>query len=84
MAEMDPTSCRIETLIGSLLCMMTAYRRNACRRLALSIAIHLDCLAHHPDADDSVRRIASGMCGEWKRACPSATGAGVKFSNAVH
>lgn len=76
MQSLDPTSCRLETLIGSLLYMMTAYPRHACPRLALSIAAHLDCLARHPDADDRVRRIAGGVCGEWKRVAPAAVAAG--------
>lgn len=73
MDKIDPARCRIETLISGLLYMMTAYRRRSCPRLALSIAAHLDCLAHHPDAADTVRQVASGMCGEWKRATLTTT-----------
>lgn len=63
----DPTTCRVETVIAALLCMMTAYQRHSCRKLAQSIATHLDCLAQHPDAARAVREIAGGMCSEWKR-----------------
>ncbi|HEY8554477.1 MAG TPA: hypothetical protein VIL43_08045 [Burkholderiales bacterium] len=72
MHTIDPTHCRLETLLGALLYMMTAYRKNGCRRLARSIAAHLECLAHHPDAAETVRRVASGMCDEWKRASVAA------------
>ena len=63
----NPNCCRIETLIGSLLFLMTVYRRESKRDVALSIASHLECLAQHPDADDSVRQVATGICDEWRR-----------------
>lgn len=85
MQHIDPTSCRFETLIGALLYMMTLYQRVSCPKLARSIAAHLDCLAHHQDADATVREIANGMCGEWKRAStvcvPAAAG---RLKQVVH
>lgn len=68
MQSLDPTTCRLDTLIGALLYLMTLYRRRGCRNLARSIAAHLECLAHHPDAVETVRQVAGGMCDEWKRA----------------
>ncbi|HEX7043283.1 MAG TPA: hypothetical protein VF203_01590 [Burkholderiales bacterium] len=72
MRTIDPTHCRLETLLGALLYMMTAYQKNCCRQLARSIAAHLECLAHHPDAAETVRQVAGGMCEEWKRASAGA------------
>lgn len=62
---------RLEVLIGTLLYMMTLYQRSQRRDVALSIAAHLDRLARHPDADDTVRRIANGMRSEWERTLPT-------------
>lgn len=63
---------RLEVLVGTLIYMMTVYHRSQRRDVALSIAAHLDCLARHPDADDTVRRIADGMRSEWERSLPPA------------
>lgn len=68
MKEIDPHTCRIETLIGALLYLMTAYQRNRRRDVALSITAHLNCLARHPDATDIVRQIARGLAGDWTHA----------------
>lgn len=67
MLSINPSSCRIDTLIGSLLFLMTVYRRESRHDVALSIAQHLECLAQHPDADEIVRHVAIGMYGEWRR-----------------
>ena len=83
MQSIDPTSCRIDTLVAALLYLMTAYQRQGCRKLALSIAAHLDCLAQHPDAGEDVRQVAAGMHSEWKRS-PALPAHCVAASKAVH
>ena len=65
---------RLEVLISTLIYMMTLYQRSHRRDVALSIAAHLERLARHPDADDTVRRIADGMRSEWERSVPPAQG----------
>lgn len=67
MQKMNPQCCRIETLISSLLFLMTIYRREGRQEVALSIANHLECLGQHPEADESVRLVATGICDEWRR-----------------
>lgn len=59
---------RPKILVGALLHLMSAHRRNQCPRLALVIARHLECLARHPDASTIVRQISLGVCGEWRDA----------------
>ena len=68
MKTIDPTSCRLETLLAALLYLMTVYQRRCCPRVASVIAAHLDCLAHHPESAEAVRRVASGMSNVWRRA----------------
>lgn len=63
---------RLDVLIGTLIYMMTVYHRSQRRDVALSIAAHLDRLAQHPDADDTVKRVATGMRSEWERTVPAA------------
>jgi len=59
---------RVETVLGALLYLMTAYHRTRCPRIAASVARHLDCLADHPQADATIRDLCAEMREEWRAA----------------
>ena len=63
-----PSSGRVETVLGAVLYLMTAYCRTPCPRLASCIASHLDCVAAHPQADSTIRHVCAGMSKEWHLA----------------
>jgi hypothetical protein len=66
---------RYETLVASLIYLMTHYARTRCPRLAICIARHMQLLAVHADADYVVRDICSALQGSWQQvASPSAAG----------
>jgi hypothetical protein len=64
----DPRLSRLETVLGAVLYLMTAYRRTRCPRIAACVAAHLDCLAAHPHADATIREVCAGVCDEWRGA----------------
>jgi hypothetical protein len=66
-----PQSSRVETVIGAVLYLMTAYQRTRCPRIAACVAAHLDCLAADPHADATIRELCAGMREEWRRAAAS-------------
>jgi hypothetical protein len=68
----DPEMSRAETLLGAVLYLMTAYHRTRCPRLAACVAAHLECLAHHPQVDATIRQVCAGMWDEWYGAAASA------------
>lgn len=68
----DPRLSRLETVLGAVLFLMTAYQRTRCPRIAACVAAHLECLAAHPDADATIREVCAGMCGEWRGAATTA------------
>lgn len=64
----DQAQRRVETVLGALLYLMTAYRRKPCPGIAASVARQLECLARHPLADAMIRELSAEMCEEWKSA----------------
>ncbi len=68
----DPQLSRLETVLGAVLYLMTAYHRTGCPRIAACIAAHLDCLAAHPHADPTIREVCAGMREEWRVAAEAA------------
>ena len=74
----DPDRSRLETVLGAVLYLMTAYHRTRCPRIAGCIAAHLDCLAAHPQADPTLREVFAGMRAEWQDA------AGARARRSVH
>ena len=68
MTPADPTVSRLETVLGAVLYLMTAYQRTRCPRIAACVAAHLDCLAAHPHADSTIREVCAGMREEWRVA----------------
>jgi hypothetical protein len=67
----DPRLGRLETVLGAVLYLMTAYQRTRCPRIAACVAAHLDCLAEHPHADATIREVCAGMLDEWRGAAAS-------------
>ena len=63
-----PQLSRLETVLGAVLFLMTAYQRTRCPRIAACIAAHLDCLAAHPHADSTIREVCAGVRDEWRGA----------------
>ena len=61
----DPEMPRVETLMASLIYLMTHYARSGCPRLAVCVARHLQALAVHPDAAPVLRDICTGLSGVW-------------------
>jgi hypothetical protein len=68
MTPPDPQLSRLETVLGAVLYLMTAYHRTRCPRIAGCVAAHLDCLAAHPHADSTIRAVCAGMREEWHAA----------------
>jgi hypothetical protein len=76
----DPGLSRVETVLGAVLYLMTAYHRTRCPRIAACVAAHLECLAAHPHADATIRDVCAGMRDEWR----GAAGAAVAPRRSVH
>ena len=68
----NPQHSRLETVLGAVLYLMTAYKRTSCPRIAACVAAHLDCLAAHPHADRTIREVCAGMREEWGSAARAA------------
>ena len=73
----DPGLSRLETVLGAVLYLMTAYHRTRCPRIAACVAAHLDCLAAHPQADPTIREVCAGMRDEWRGAADERAGRGL-------
>jgi hypothetical protein len=71
MKTIDTQASRPETLVAATLYLMTHYARTGCPRLAMCISKHLQCLAVHPGADQTVRDICAGVQGAWAQAAIS-------------
>jgi hypothetical protein len=64
----DPEATRVETLVASLVYLMTHHARTGCPRLAICVSRHMQALALHPDAAPVLRDICAGLHGVWTRA----------------
>jgi hypothetical protein len=64
----DPEATRVETLVASLVYLMTHHARTGCPRLAVCVSRHMQALALHPDAAPVLRDICAGLHGVWTRA----------------
>lgn len=65
----DPEAPRIDTLIASLVYLMTHYARSGCPRLAVCVSRHMQAIALHPDAAPVLRDICAGLHGAWAASC---------------
>jgi hypothetical protein len=65
--NLEPT--RVETLVASLLYLMTHYARTGCPRLAVCVSRHMQALALHPEAAPVLRDICASLHGVWAGAC---------------
>jgi hypothetical protein len=61
-------SSRAETIVASLVYLMSHYARTGCPRLAVCISRHMQCLAVHPDAPRVLRDVCAGLHGAWDAA----------------
>ena len=61
----DPEATRVETLVASLVYLMTHGARTGCPRHAVCVSRHLQALALHPDAAPVLRDICAGEHGIW-------------------
>ena len=68
----DPQASRLDTVLGAVLYLMTAYHRTRCPRIAACVAAHLACIAAHPHATPTIREVCSGMHEEWRGAAGTA------------
>jgi hypothetical protein len=66
-SDIEPT--RVETLVASLLYLMTHYARTGCPRLAVCVSRHMQALALHPGAAPILRDICASLHGAWAGAC---------------
>jgi hypothetical protein len=64
----DDRTPRLETLVASLVYLMTHYARTGCPRLASCVAGHMQAVALHPDAGPVLRDICAGLHGLWTHA----------------
>ena len=70
MNAQDPEATRVETLVASLVYLMTHYARTGCPRLAVCVSRHMQAIALHPDAAPVLRDVCAGLHGAWARgAC---------------
>jgi hypothetical protein len=65
---MQDESSRAETVIASLVYLMTQYARSGCPGLAVCVSRHMQCIALHPDAPRVVRDMCASLHGAWARA----------------
>lgn len=71
-------SSRAETVIASLIYLMTQYARTGCPNLALCVSRHMQCLALHPQAPTVVRDMCASLHGAWSEAACGAAGSDVR------
>jgi hypothetical protein len=65
----DPEVPRVDTLVASLIYLMTHHARTGCPRLAVCVSRHMQALALHPQATPVLRDICAGLHGAWAAAC---------------
>jgi hypothetical protein len=56
---------RLDTLVASLIYLMTHYARTGCPRLAVCVSRHMQAVALHPDAAPVLRDICAALHGAW-------------------
>lgn len=61
-----PEDARYETVVASLIYLMTQYSRTQCPRLARCIDGHMQWLALHPRADVIVRDMCASLRPVWQ------------------
>jgi len=66
---------RVETILASLIYLMTHHARSGCPRLALCVARHMEALALHPRADRVLRDVCASLHGAWSDAAGEAPSA---------
>lgn len=72
-APLDPaivaeSAARAEPILAGTLCLMSAYRQNACPLLAQKIVCNLTGLARHPDLSPEFRRVCERLAMGWTAA----------------
>jgi hypothetical protein len=65
----DPEVPRVDTLVASLVYLMTHHARTGCPRLAVCVSRHMQALALHPEAAPVLRDICASLHGAWGAAC---------------
>jgi hypothetical protein len=65
----DSETTRLETLVASLVYLMTHHARTGCPRLAVCVSRHMQAIALHPEAPPVLRDICAGLHGAWAAAC---------------
>ena len=75
---MTDESSRAETVMASLVYLMTQYARTGCPRLALCVSRHMQCLALHPHAPTVIRDMCASLHGAWSRAAGESGDSGVR------
>jgi hypothetical protein len=66
----ESESTRVETLVASLVYLMTHHARSGCPRLAVCVSRHMQAIALHPDAAPVLRDICAGLHGVWANCAP--------------
>lgn len=65
MRVLDPEAPRAETIIATLIYLLTHYARNGCPRLAVCVFRHMECVASHPGAARVIRQVCASLQGDW-------------------